>query len=47
MANCRNCKKGVGCGCNLNKEGLCATCAKAKAQQPIPTPPVINNNVIK
>lgn len=27
MASCRKCGKGVGCGCNLNKEGLCAECA--------------------
>lgn len=40
MAACRNCGKAVGCGCNLNKSGLCATCAvKAKTEpiQPSPT----------
>lgn len=30
MAACVKCKKPVGCGCNLNKEGLCSTCAKEK-----------------
>jgi hypothetical protein len=29
MATCK-CGKSVGCGCNLNKEGLCAECAKKK-----------------
>ena len=32
MAQCIKCKKSVGCGCNLNKEGLCATCAQKKRE---------------
>lgn len=34
MAVCKNCKKSVGCGCQLDKNGLCPTC------RPKPTPPV-------
>lgn len=30
MAACVSCGKAVGCGCNLNKDGLCATCADKK-----------------
>ena len=37
MANCIKCKKQAGCSCNLNREGLCATCAadkrKAEAEE--------------
>ena len=33
MAACNKCKKSVGCGCNLNKEGLCATCAAEKRKE--------------
>lgn len=32
MATCK-CGKPVGCGCNLNREGLCATCAQAKKKE--------------
>lgn len=28
MSVCAKCKKDVGCGCNLNSEGLCLYCAK-------------------
>ncbi len=30
MASCNKCKKPVGCGCNLNRDGICATCANAE-----------------
>ena len=43
MAACRNpkCGKAVGCGCNLNKNGLCATCAKAEREGTLTlTPPI-------
>lgn len=33
MASCNKCQKAVGCGCNLNKEGLCATCSAAKRKE--------------
>lgn len=28
MAACKKCGKKVGCGCSLNKDGVCATCAQ-------------------
>lgn len=31
MALCGGCGTNVGCPCNLNQEGLCATCAYRKA----------------
>ena len=45
MASCNKCRKSVGCGCNLNKEGLCAKCAQEKRDQENATPsqPVIIN----
>ncbi len=36
MARCAECKKYVGCGCNLNNDKLCSECeqkALAKAQE--------------
>lgn len=33
MAACKKCNKAVGCGCNLSKDGLCATCAQEKRKQ--------------
>jgi hypothetical protein len=26
MAACKECKKDVGCPCNLNEDGMCTTC---------------------
>ena len=41
MANCSNCGKAVGCGCNL-KAGLCATCNQKKNQpKPVTESPKI------
>lgn len=45
MASCINCSKKVGCGCNLNKEMLCATCVKEKKSstpKEIPKPKLSN-----
>jgi hypothetical protein len=44
MASCVKCNKQVGCGCNVNKEGLCAVCAeeKRKSEALNPKPPVVN-----
>lgn len=33
MAQCVRCKTNVGCGCNLNKDGLCAYCAQQKKDE--------------
>ena len=33
MASCNKCKKPVGCGCNLSKNNLCATCEQEKQKQ--------------
>lgn len=41
MANCAKCGTNVGCGCHLNKEGLCASCAQKKRQEILPKPPTI------
>lgn len=32
MATCAECKVNVGCGCKLNKYGLCASCAIAQQE---------------
>lgn len=42
MAACKNCGKSVGCGCNLNKDGLCATCSRAAKNNPPVTPNPVN-----
>ncbi len=37
MAQCRSCKKSVGCGCNL-KNGVCGTCLnETPVKIPAPT----------
>lgn len=33
MAICAGCKVNVGCGCNLNPQGLCAACAYKAGQE--------------
>lgn len=40
MASCKNCGKSVGCGCNLNRQGLCPTCAQ-KANEPVTIVPQV------
>ena len=39
MANCKQCGAGVGCGCHLTPEGLCASCAQKKRIQSLPPQP--------
>ena len=44
MANCKNCKVSVGCGCNL-KEGYCTYCYNQLKKSLIVTPPKQQDNV--
>jgi len=34
---CKSCGKSVGCGCNLDANGLCSSC-RPKPVTPLPTP---------
>lgn len=38
MAACKQCGAQVGCGCHLNAEGLCGTCAQKKRIASLPKP---------